>query len=293
MKQLSAKQSELLESLVARLRAVPGVAALALGGSHARGRARPDSDLDIGVYYEDTAPLELETLRSLARAVDDSHDPVVTAPYEWGPWVNGGAWLSVGGQRVDLLYKSLEFLERVVLEAEAGRFELHWGQQAPFGFFGPTLLGELAIALPLHDPKQRLAALKRRVSPYPEALRASVVQTYLWAVEFNLESFARKFAARGDVVDTAGCLTRAVHQLVLVLFALNRTYLLNDKTALAEIADFAAAPRDFGARVSALLGAVGATPAELGASVEALAALFRETVAHAHGLYAAKYRPPK
>ena len=199
-------------------------------------------------------------MRALAASVNDTPDPVVTGFYVWGPWVNGGAWLTIGGQRVDFLYRSLEHQARVIADANAGRFELHWGQQAPFGFFGPTYLGELAICRPLFDPDGRVAALKRAVADYPEPLRRAIVQTYLWQTEFSLESFAPKFAARGEVLGAAGCLTRLAHQLVLVLFALNRRYLLSDKTALAEIDRFELAPPRFGERVAALLASLGESP---------------------------------
>jgi len=44
-----------------------------------------------------------------------------------------------------------------------------------------------------------------------------------------------------------------MRQLVLALFALNRTYLLSDRTALDEIDDFSSAPPRFSARVRGLL----------------------------------------
>jgi len=104
---------------------------------------------------------------------------VVTNFYEWGPWVNGVAWLTIGGQRVDLLYRSLEHLESVIVEAEAGRYELHYAQQPPFGFFSGTYLCEIAVCVPLFDPEARLDLLKRRLADYPDALRQAVVQDYL------------------------------------------------------------------------------------------------------------------
>jgi predicted nucleotidyltransferase len=48
---LSAAQRELVSSLTARLASIPGVAAVVLGGSYARGRAQPGSDIDLGVLY--------------------------------------------------------------------------------------------------------------------------------------------------------------------------------------------------------------------------------------------------
>jgi predicted nucleotidyltransferase len=91
-----------LEPLAARLGAMPGVLAVSLGGSRARGTARPDSDWDVGVYYE--PPLEMAELRALVGEVVDRDRPVtVTAPGEWGRWVDGGAWLTIDGRRVDLV----------------------------------------------------------------------------------------------------------------------------------------------------------------------------------------------
>src|SRR5262249_36055356 len=158
--------------------------------------------------------------------------------YEWGSWVNGGAWLTIGGQRVDFIYRSLQHVERVIEEARVGRYEVHYLQQPPFGFFSGTYLGEIEICVPLLDPEARLAGLKRRAKDYPEAMRQAVVQDYLFMAEFNLTAFAPKFANRGDTYGTAACLTRAVNELVLALFALNRVYPLNDKTALTEISEF-------------------------------------------------------
>ena len=206
--------------------------------------------------------------------------------------VNGGAWLTIGGQRVDLIYRSLEHLERVIAEAEAGRYELHYAQQPPFGFFSGTYLGEVAVCIPLFDPGARLDLLKRRVAVYPEALCRAVVQDYLWMAEFGLAAFARKFATRSDAYGTAACLTCAVNQLVLVLFALNRKYPINDKTALAEIAEFERAPQEFGPRVQKTLMLLGVSAAELVAAVEDISQLARETVKLADGLYQPYYTLP-
>jgi hypothetical protein len=292
VEQLSPAQRELVTVLARRLAALPAVRAVVLGGSYARGRAGPGSDIDLGLLYSEADPFSVGGLRELAESVNDTAEPVVTDFYAWGPWVNGGAWLTVGGQRVDFLYRSAEHLERVLADAEAGRYELDHAQQPPFGFFSGTYLGEVAVCVPLADPEARLAVLKRRVAVYPEALRRAVVQDFLWAVEFGLAAFARKFAARADAYGTAACLTRAVSQLVLALFALNRAYPLNDKTALAEVAEFGLAPQGFGPRVRETFAHPGGTAAELLAAVEGVTQLARETVALSAGLYRPRYPLP-
>lgn len=203
--------------------------------------------------------------------------------------MNGGAWLTIGGQRVDLLYRGLERVERVIRAAEAGRYQLDYAQQPPFGFFSATYLGEVAVCIPLFDPDGYVERLKRLVAMYPEALRRAVVQDHLWAAEFDLAVFAPKFAMRGDVYGTVGCLTRAVNQIVLALFALNRKYLLNDKTALSEIAEFELVPHQFGSRVQKTLAGMDESEASLDAAVKSVEQLLHESVVLARELYHSRY----
>jgi hypothetical protein len=281
-----------VSSLAQRLGLIRGIGAVVLGGSHARGRAQPGSDIDLGLLYSEAAPFSIQSVRELAEAVNDTAEPVVTSFYEWGPWVNGGAWLTIGGQRVDFIYRSLEHLERVIAAAEAGRYELHYLQQPPFGFFNATYLGEIAVCIPLFDPEARLPALKRRVAAYPDALRRGVVDDYLFMAEFTLTAFAPQVAARSDTYGTAACLSRAVNELVMALFALNRKYPINDKTALAEATEFERAPREFGPRIQKTLAHLGTTPAELFSAVEAITELLRDTIKLTDGLYQPRYKLP-
>jgi predicted nucleotidyltransferase len=292
MKQLSPEQRDLVTLLVKRLGAIPGVRAVVLGGSYARGRARPGSDIDLGIVYSETSPFSVQSVRELAEAVNDVAEPVVTDFYQWGPWVNGGAWLTIDGQRVDFIYRNFEQMQRVIAEAEAGRYELHYLQQPPFGFFSGTYLGEIAVCVPLFDPDAWIAGLKRRVAEYPEALRQSLIQDFLFMAEFTITAFAPKYAARSDAFGTAACLARAVNELSIVLFALNRRYLLNDKTALEEVAEFARAPEAFGPRVRETLGNLGDSAAELLAAVERIAQLLQETIALTNGQYQPRYTLP-
>jgi hypothetical protein len=154
-------------------------------------------------------------------------------------------------------------------------------------------LGEIAVCIPLFDPERRIDELKRRVADYPEALRRAVVQDYLFMAEFTLTAFAPKFAAGAGTYGTAACLTRAVNELLMALFALNRKYPINDKTALEEVIEFECVPREFGPRVQKALGHLGASAGALSAAVESIAQLLRETIELAGGLYQARYALPK
>lgn len=291
MHELSSSQNAILAELVEALSRIDGIEAIALGGSYARGRARPDSDIDVGIYYREDAPFAIAEIQSVSTALNDLPEPVVAGFGEWGPWANGGAWLTIRGQRVDILYRSFDRIDQVISQAEAGKFELHYGQQPPFGFFSPTYLGEVVVAVPFLDRKRSLASRKLRLVEYPEALRGAIVQDHLWAVDFGLAAFAPKFARLGDAYGTVGCLVRFIHDLVLVLFALNRTYLVNDKTALVETDEFRIAPDGFRRRVAALLSHPGDSVGSLEDSVEGMSRLFLETVELAGDLYVPKRLP--
>lgn len=265
-----------LRGLVAELAELPGVEAVVLGGSHARGLARDGSDVDLGLLYRDRRPLDVAAVRALAARWHDAPNPTVSELYEWGPWVNGGAWLTVQGERVDLLFRGIERVEGTIAAARAGRYEIHFAQQPPFGFWSGTILGECACALPLHDPSGVVEALRAQVAAYPPALRSAVRRDMLGGAAFTLAAFAPKFAARGDVVGTVACLARAVWQLALALLALDHRYLVSDKTLLDEVEAAALAPPQFRARAEAALASPGQSPAGLASAVEAIAAIARE-----------------
>lgn len=273
---LTETQRALVASLAERLSHVPGMLAVVLGGSYARGRARPGSDIDLGLLYRPSCLLQLDDVRAIAREVNDTPNPVVSDFYEWGPWVNGGSWLSVQGQAVDFLYKNVDQLEHVISEAQAGRYDHHFGQQPPFGFYSDTYLSELETCIPLYDPDQLVPALRRRIPQYPESLRRRLVQNCFGAATFDAYT-AAKAAQAADPYLTLACCIRIINHLVHGLFALNRRYRVNDKSAFAELADCPALPSHFCARAQAIASRIGTQPAELLETVERV----RELVAEA------------
>ncbi len=263
--------------LATQLADLPGVRAVVLGGSRAQGRARPDSDTDLGVYYAAEAPFDVAAVRELAARVAVS-PPTVTGFYEWGAWVNGGAWIQTAHGKVDLLYRERGHVTRAIDTASTGFIDVDFLQQPPHGFVSIAYLAETAICVPLADPFGDLAALKAQVATYPEGLRTRWVESALWMTEFSL-MHARGYAARGDVICATGTLARCGMLLTQALYALNRIYFINDKHAAADLAVFELCPAGFVDRLSALLATVGRDPAALARSVEAMADLFAEVSA--------------
>ena len=66
-----ANDEALLRRLVVALSSVPGVEAIALGGSRARGTAVATSDYDIGLYYRAHRPIDVAALGKVAAILDD------------------------------------------------------------------------------------------------------------------------------------------------------------------------------------------------------------------------------
>ena len=96
----------------------------------------------------------------------------VTAIGEWGPWINGGAWLTVEGKRVDLLYRDLDRVRAVIEACQAGRIERVYQPGHPHAFISAIYMGEVALCLVLWDPENVLAGLKRRNGrPPPDGVR--------------------------------------------------------------------------------------------------------------------------
>jgi predicted nucleotidyltransferase len=269
---------QLLSIAVAALLKVQGVKAIVLGGSHATGKARPDSDLDIGIYYCESSPLDIDQVRQAADALSPIQTPLVTPLYGWGQWVNGGAWIHTAAGRVDFLYRNIEQVQRAIADAHQGIMHHDYGQQPPFGFWSVMYLAETSVCMPLSDPDGILAPLKRSVAKYPPLLKQGIVSGYLAACEFNLVT-ATTPAKSADVYGVVGTLTRTFGYLTQVLYALNEVYFISEKAMRGDVPTFAQAPRGYVSRMEAILSHPGATAAELQRSVQATTALWAETVA--------------
>lgn len=166
---------------------------------------------------------------------DDPGATTVTRVGEWGSWIVGGAWLSVEGQKVDLLYRPADDVERVMADCRNGTVLMAYQPGHPHGFCSAIWMGEIAYCQPLHDPNGLIARLKSIALPYPEHLRHGLLRRFQWEVLFSTEN-AELAAARNERTHVAGCLYRSLACIAQVLFALNERYLINEKGALQEAA---------------------------------------------------------
>jgi hypothetical protein len=258
--------------MAGRLVEVSGVVGVLLGGSRARGDHTPDSDTDLGLYYR--PPLDLAALRDLAHGLAGPAARL-TEPGEWGPWVDGGGWLTVDGAAVDWIYRDLDRVTRAWEDAGAGRYEFHVQAGHPLGVPDFAYPGEVALGVVLADPTGELTALRQRARVFPPALRERLVAG-LWEADF-LVGVARKAVTRGDAAYVAGCLFRLVGVCAHALHGAAGRWLLNEKGAVAAAAALPGAPADFKSRVDGMFAAVDGDPVHLTEALDAAADLVLDT----------------
>jgi hypothetical protein len=176
---MSGTNDVLLTCIVPRLAEVPGVVAVVLGGSRARGAANATSDYDIGLYYGPGEALDTGRLLEVARTlVDNPNAATITPVGAWGSRIVGGGWLTIEGQKVDLLYRGIEPVRTVISECRAGRISMDYQPGHPHGFCSAIWMGEVALCQRLHDPQGAIAQLKAPTSPYPEKLRKALLKRF-------------------------------------------------------------------------------------------------------------------
>ena len=199
-----------LSTIIDALSQVSGIEAIVLGGSRARGTHTPESDFDLGIYYHSTKPLNIKHLNQVAAELDDSHRrDLVTDPGGWGPWINGGGWLTIKGQAVDLIYRELDRVTHVIRNAIEGRFEMVYQPGHPHGFPSYIYMSEVALCQPLWDPRGTLWDLKPSTQPYPTRLKRKIIDKFWWEAGFSLKN-AKRACKTGDVAYAAGCCSVAL-----------------------------------------------------------------------------------
>jgi hypothetical protein len=262
-----------LPALAQRLTTVDGVAGVVLGGSRARGDHRPDSDVDLGIYYR--GDLDIEALAGIARDIAGP-EAEITRRGEWGPWVDGGGWLMIGQTHVDWLYRDVDRVREAWTRAHRGAYDWNTQTGHPLGVPDFAYVGELAMAVVLADPTGDLADLRDAIT-YTDALRAALARN-LWEADF-LVQVATKATTRTDSAYVALCLSRAMLLCAHALHAHDRRWLVNEKGAIASAGQLPSAPTEFEHRVCALLGHVGISPAELTESIQAAGYIVRDVKA--------------
>jgi hypothetical protein len=203
--------------LAERLQDLPGVVAVTLGGSRARGAELPDSDWDFGLYYR--GHFNADHLRGFG------HPGTVVDVGEWGRLMNGGAWWTLDGIKVDVLYRDLDVVDGWARLAEQGLFEIDPLLGYLAGFPTYALVGELALGRQLTGPP-----LPRPV--FPPVLRESAPPSWRWRARFH-RTYAENHRNRGDHRAAQAVLTRSDLEEAHARMAERGEWALNEKGLLS------------------------------------------------------------
>ena len=240
-------------------RPCPVFEAIALGGSRARGTATAAFRLRYRPHYlAPDRPIDVAALGKVAAILDDrGAEASVTPIGGWGPWIDGGGWLVVGGVHVDLLYRDLDRVAAAIDDAHAGKVERFYQPGHPHAFLPTIYMGEAACARLLHDPAGALAKLQRRTTPYPAALAKALRERFEWEAGFALRQCAQEPRPRRRLLP--GGLQPSAPSPVSArpCSPLNGVYLLNEKGAVAAADGFALSPTGFAQRVAGLFADLG------------------------------------
>lgn len=241
-----------LFKIIESLSKVPGVKALALGGSQSRNEANENSDYDIGLYYEANT-LDLSALEQSLKALDDNNrDNLLNPPGEWGPWINGGGWLIINSTPVDILLREINKVENVIKDCIEGKITIDYQCGHPFGFINTIYAAETHYCKPLWQdvsaPLDKLKSLLYSKGEYSPLMKEALVKKFLWEAWFSL-ACGRKAAFRGDVNYIMGSVFRTVSSWVQVIYALNNRYLMNEKGSLKCVSSLELKPLDMEARI--------------------------------------------
>lgn len=275
-----------LDEIVNDLKRVDNIVALVLGGSHCIGMATENSDLDIGIYYYETSPFDIEQIKLIAKKYNIDEPFTVTDFYQWGAWVNGGAWINTVSGEVDFVYRNIEQVKSVIQKSRKGIWENDFEQQPPFGFSSVFYLAEINYCYSLFDPHHVIDEMKEEVRSYPPKLKQTIIQQSLWSAEFSLWQ-AEKFSQKQDLYNSMGCFTRILKNISDALFALNESYFLSDKSSIQKIAQMPKCPDNFKEQINDILII---KDKGLTTNAKKVRNLFEQVVSLADGMYQPYYQ---
>lgn len=235
----------MIEKVANSLKKVKGIEAVVLGGSRASGSYTSKSDIDIGIYYRDSSLLDLEDLGRIATELDDQHrSNLINGIGEWGPWINGGGWLNIDGIATDFLLRDLNKVSQVIDACLNKQITIDYQPGHPHGFVNAIYVAETYYCKILWANDNLLKTFKDKITPYPLSIKTGIIDKFLWEAGFS-SAIAEKSLSKNDITYTSGCVFRTVSCLTQVLYALNETYLMNEKGALTAMDSFKILPKAF------------------------------------------------
>jgi predicted nucleotidyltransferase len=246
-------RAEAAAAVADALAALPGVLAVAVGGSEAAGTADRSSDLDFYVYSDVVVPVSARS--EVVGRLGEPGGEIGNAL-----WEPGDEWTHAeSGLPIDVMFRTRAWIEdqldRVLVRHE------------PSVGYSTCFWHNVRSSRALIDPDSWYAGLKARTDcSYPERLRTRIVRHNHRVLREMRSSYAVQLERAARRRDRANLVDRAAALLASyfdVLFAVNRVPHPGEKRQL-EFAERTCSrlPPEMGARLDALTGAIGAPWAE-------------------------------
>lgn len=270
---------ERLSEMAHTLVQVPGIDAVVLGGSRARGTHHHGSDVDLGLYYN-RDQLDLDALSEATGRFTGTGPVQISGPGGWGPWVDGGGWLTVDGRPVDWILRDIGRVREQCRRAVRGDFAFHAQPGHPLGFLDVSYAGEVATCLPLADPVGVVAEMQSLVQPYPTALREAMIGN-LWQADFLLEA-AEKGIPKQDIAYVMLCCSTALMLCAHAWHATAGNWPTNEKGVVVDVALLDLDTGDFATNARRALALAGADQDDLMLMLDRVSKVVSETVKVLH-----------
>ncbi len=209
--------------------------AVTIGGSHGKGLSDSRSDVDFRLYADEILLPGNERF--------DAHFARLTTLMD--------RWRANGVEIDGVWRRTIAQVDEQLDAWLAGR-----GRPEPrvWSLWGYHLPCDLLYQMSVKDPHGIVAGWKQRLTPYPDALRETILATHMGSLRYWRQDYhyANK-VARKDVVFLAGLTSRLVHDIMQVLFALNDMYYVGDGNNLDYARHFSVQPARFEERVTEIL----------------------------------------
>ncbi|WP_096187081.1 nucleotidyltransferase domain-containing protein [Evansella halocellulosilytica] len=267
----------ILNEIVKELKEVPGIVGVVLGGSRARGNHHTDSDIDIGIYYDESLGFDVHAVNAVATKLDDEQrENLVTSLGEWGDWINGGGWLLIQGYHVDFLFRDINSVEQVIDECLLGKVSTHYHAGHPHAYVNVMYMGEISVCKVLLDRDEQITRLKSKTHPYPKPLKDAIIGYFMFEASFSL-MFAKDNVNKDDLSYVSGHCFRSISCLNQVIFAMNEKYCINEKKAVRMIEAFDQKPTDYKRRIDEIVTSISSNVDSTKQGIEKLESLLSET----------------
>jgi len=210
---MSESHLKLAQQIAAEFSHLPGVVAIALGGSSTSQNSDISSDIDLYVYTQQKIPLS--SRRKIMEKTGGASIANIGLNY-WGP---GDEWIHLPtGIEVDMVYFSaawmVEQIDQVLVQHRASM-----GYSTCFWY---TLMNSII----LFDPQGWFARLQGRGAiAYPEELRSAIVELNHPVLRQIIPAYAnqiKKAVHRSDLVSVNHRLAALLASYFDILFAVNR-----------------------------------------------------------------------